>query len=220
MYLYKFLNAEFGLKTIQERRIKLTRIMEANDPFEFLGLAVSNKEGRAYLNKRRKELHSASALLCLSADWRHPLMWAHYGDGHKGICLGFKANTDSFRPVTYLTRRMELSDIGKSYADEIDTNDIGNLLYSKFDGWAYEQEYRALLTLETDYLDKPSGNYLMPFNENLILKRVIVGHKSHVTRRKISNALGELEASTEAFKVRPAFTDFSLTRNLRQSAWK
>jgi hypothetical protein len=40
MRLYHFLNAEYGLLNIRHRRLKIARINELNDPFEFLGVAT------------------------------------------------------------------------------------------------------------------------------------------------------------------------------------
>lgn len=221
MYLYKFIDSKWGLAAIKQRRLKLTRILEANDPFEFLGLAVRDREGRRYINQKRQELHSALGLLCLSADWRHPLMWTHYAEDHKGLCLGFDVSrADWFWPVTYLTRRLELNDIGKAKASDIDTGDIGNLLYSKFNGWAYEQEYRTGTALEPEYLDLETNHYFIPFNDKMRLAKVIVGYKSAVSRAAVADALGNISQEVDAFKVRPAFRDFSLTRNLQKKAWR
>jgi len=221
MLLYKFMNAKWGLTAIRDRRIKFTRVLAANDPFEFLGLAVSDRAGRAYLRKKRQELDEACALLCLAADWKHPLMWAHYADNHQGICLCFDVSTDHyFWPVSYLPRRLELEDLGKASASEIDTADIVRLMYSKFDGWSYEQEFRTHTPLEPELLEKSTGHYFHQFGEKLRLRKVMVGYKSLVTRAQILDALGSLGMDVESFKVRPAFKDFSLTRNLRNREWR
>jgi hypothetical protein len=45
-------------------------------------------------------------LLCFSADWSHPLIWAHYSDKHRGLCLGFEIPSEvakaKTRSVTYI----------------------------------------------------------------------------------------------------------------------
>ena len=44
MRLYHFLNAEYGLLNIRHRRLKIARINELNDPFEFLGVATKSAD--------------------------------------------------------------------------------------------------------------------------------------------------------------------------------
>jgi hypothetical protein len=41
MKVYHFRSAEFGIKSLRERRLKIARIMELNDPFEFLAVDLS-----------------------------------------------------------------------------------------------------------------------------------------------------------------------------------
>jgi hypothetical protein len=42
-----------------------------------------------FLNTR-DDLNREKGLVCFSADWRNPLLWAHYSDKQKGLCLGFE----------------------------------------------------------------------------------------------------------------------------------
>ena len=53
MRVFHFLNSEFGMKDLHERRIKIARIMELNDPFEFLGVDLSNASQRVALKRPR-----------------------------------------------------------------------------------------------------------------------------------------------------------------------
>jgi len=41
-----------------------------------------------FINKA-PELADQYGVLCLTPHWDNLLMWAHYGDAHRGICLGF-----------------------------------------------------------------------------------------------------------------------------------
>ena len=54
MILYHFSNSEYGLDNIKNRRLKVSRIMELNDPFEFLGIERSNPWLRKALDKEKK----------------------------------------------------------------------------------------------------------------------------------------------------------------------
>ena len=47
MHVYHFLCAKFGLEALRKRRLRVSRIMDLNDPFEFLGVDLSeNSSGR------------------------------------------------------------------------------------------------------------------------------------------------------------------------------
>lgn len=56
MRLFHFLNTSFALKDIRERPLKISRIDELNDPFEFLGVETSNREYRAALNRTKSAI--------------------------------------------------------------------------------------------------------------------------------------------------------------------
>ena len=67
---------------------KISRFCDLNDPFELIPFDLSNEDQRDALIHTRKEL-SDVGLLCFSFKWLNPLLWAHYADKHKEICLGF-----------------------------------------------------------------------------------------------------------------------------------
>lgn len=76
MRVFHFLNHEFGLKDIRERRLKVSRITDLNDPFEFLGVELSNRSYRRGLQKVKAKLSEGNGLLCFTRDWHNPVLWA------------------------------------------------------------------------------------------------------------------------------------------------
>ena len=46
MRLYYFTNAEYGLSDLREKHLKISRIVQLNDPFEFMGADLSNDDLR------------------------------------------------------------------------------------------------------------------------------------------------------------------------------
>ena len=44
MRVYKFLNAKYGLEALKNRRLKIARISDLNDPFELLGVNLSDSD--------------------------------------------------------------------------------------------------------------------------------------------------------------------------------
>jgi hypothetical protein len=85
MRVYKFLDLVFGLKALREKRLKISTVEDLNDPFELLPYEMTNRSQRSAFRKTRKELDSRRGMLCFSAEWKEPVIWAHYSDKHRGI---------------------------------------------------------------------------------------------------------------------------------------
>lgn len=87
-------------------------------------------------------------ILCLSRSERHPLMWAHYADCHRGVMLEFDELHPSFRrrrdaedDFGYL-RGVVYSDTRPTLRYENADDTFQNLVLTKALEWAYEQEVR------------------------------------------------------------------------------
>lgn len=208
MRVYHFLNEQFGLKDLAERRLKIARIMELNDPFEFLGVDLTNKELRRVLKETKVDLSKSNGLLCFSRIWKNPLLWGHYADKHKGICLGFDVPDDHLSEVDYVKERLPAP-------PKIDESFMKKLLLTKFEHWKYEEEYRAYVSLT----DEIEGYYYADFSETLKLKQVIVGDQSQITRDQMSSALADLATGVEVFKVRAAFKSFDVVHQNNDALW-
>ena len=95
MRLYHFLNAEYGLLDMRYRRLKIARINELNDPFEFLGVATKSRHLRQRYHRLKDALNDYLGLVCFSANWNNPVQWSHYADCHKGLCLDFEVSAQA-----------------------------------------------------------------------------------------------------------------------------
>ena len=209
MRVFHFLNEEFGLKDLSARRLKVARIMELNDPFEFLGVNLEDRDFREALKATKETISESNGLLCFSKNWQNPVLWGHYADKHKGICLGF----DMYEHPTileYVKTRFKKPLV-------INENEVfmKKLLFTKFIHWAYEEEYRTYVSLE----DEIDGLFYVDFSDSFVLKQVIVGAQSQLTRSQISEALGDLSEKVEVFKARAAFKSFDVVRNKDDSLW-
>ena len=208
MLVYHFVNAHYGIEDIHKRRLKISRLMDLNDPFEFLGADLSNREFRRALKDTKVEISKSKGLLCFSEAWKNPVLWGHYADKHKGLCLGFEVPDDTIKKIEYLDSRF-------SPQRTLDEEFMKKLLFTKFKHWEYEQEYRIYTRLK----EHIGGIYYSEFSDQLRLKRVIVGAQSEVTRAQVSEALGEFESTVEAFKARTGFTNFEVVRQLNIKKW-
>ena len=147
--LYYFTSERYGLEAISDNRLKIARINELNDPFEFLGLAL-NRGDRRVLTSLKNDLDNQYGLLCMSKDWTHPLLWSHYADSHRGLCLGFDIRPSAqhkFQEVIYRKDRPTLKAIGIQDLGGMDLDRTMKLLRTKFDSWTDEGERRAFIGL-------------------------------------------------------------------------
>jgi hypothetical protein len=210
MKLYHFRDEKYGLMSIRDRRLKIARIMELNDPFEFLGINLKDRNLRRAMNSAKQKLSGDMGLICFSSNWDNPVQWSHYADHHRGLCLEFEVNKNIVEKVTYSNHRIQVH-------NEVDLKLMRQILSTKFSHWTYEQEYRAFVKL--DHNDQERGLYFKAFDEDLKLTSVIVGHSSTITRKDVSDTLGDIGDKVTSFKARAAFTKFKVVRNNNESLW-
>ena len=81
-------------------------------------------------------------VLCLSEVHDDILMWSHYADCHRGICLIYETNYEFFAnafPVRYQQERPRINPTSQSTEQMLD-----NAIFTKSWAWAYEKEWRIL----------------------------------------------------------------------------
>ena len=207
MRLYHFLNADDGLDNLRHRRLRISKIMELNDPFEFLGIKLSDRKFRQKLMETKRQFSKTKGLLCFSKTWKNPVLWGHYADRHRGLCLGFDVQK-AFEKINYVRLKLPIPDV-------IDAAFTKRLLWTKSHHWQYEQEYRAFVSLEEEI----DGNYFKDFSPELRLRAVIVGVQSKVTQSKVASALHGVETAVEVFKARASFKSFEMVQNKNRAMW-
>ncbi len=135
---------------------------------------TSGNSGKYY-----KEIHRHSLLTirisCFSEVSDNILMWSHYADSHKGICLMFE--TIKFDTIQYMVFNKEDLQYNSSnlppdhsgiirvrYAEklpeaynhlEYDKDKIAPFLMTKSIDWAYEKEWRMMLPKEALKTENP-----------------------------------------------------------------
>lgn len=99
-----------------------------------------------------KELNIAShsGIFCLSEHNDSTLMWSHYGEQHKGICIGYSINEDAkdalFKVEYEGPREFKASDLlGSLEGDKTSRLRLHtDTLLRKAKQWEYEQEWRYI----------------------------------------------------------------------------
>jgi hypothetical protein len=92
-------------------------------------------------------------IYCLTPKADIPLMWSHYSNHHRGICLEFDTSEPHFGNAAKVEYQKTLPAI-----DIINITDEAsfNILVTKSPDWCYESEYRILAR------DKSAGEGLVP----------------------------------------------------------
>lgn len=80
-------------------------------------------------------------LYCLTPDALHQLMWAHYADNHRGVCLEFDTGADLLIGA-YRVYYRDRFPVQRVYEDEENASLVP--IFTKSDVWAYEREYRLV----------------------------------------------------------------------------
>lgn len=208
MRVYYFTSQEHGLSNVEKRRLKISRLLQLNDLFEFYAVEVKYRWQRDLLRKTLEKMDANSGLICFSKSWQNPVMWGHYARSYTGMCLGFDVPDNMLGQVNYIASRFP-------WPSEADNHFIRKLLFSKFSHWSYEDEYRAYGQVD----EKEGGHYFMSFGQSLTLRQVITGPKSSVSRGELNEKLGDLKDQVECFKARAAFRSFRVIRNEKDSLW-
>lgn len=208
---YHFTNTDHAEDDIKNEHIKVTRISEANDPFEFEGLSVNTKDNPALgvaIKKWKNDTDKTTGLLCFSKDWRSPALWAHYSYRHTGICLGFWARRDTLREVAYNTERTDMGYKGGPINVSSGMHDY--LFRVKAQDWQYEEEIRR--TVELNRAIKPDENQYFPFDDTLQLSEVILGARCTKTLDYVTSVVrnNNKYKNVAVYKARPAYGFFKM----------
>lgn len=215
--VYHFVGPDYGLDDIRRRRLKIATIADLNDPFELLP-SSTDQTVRARFNIWRRQFDQRFGMLCFSRRWTNPVQWSHYAAKHTGICFGFDIPANMLANVRYTTKRLvPRVDVieGPGPANQ---KEMYRVLTTKYVHWRYESEMRIFLGLNDK--DPDSGLYFAEFADRLVLKQVIVGHLSKVTRADVEQALGDLTKDVEVFKARLAFQTYTVTKQRKKAMWQ
>jgi hypothetical protein len=204
MRVYHFLPAIHALDDIQKKRIKISEIDQLNDPFELWCVSQEDLQLRFALREYKKEMAKRFGMICFCKHWHNPLLWSHYADKHRGMCLGFDVDDRVLKAVDYVQERSDLkTPPTKESADE--------LLFTKYRDWQYEEELRNWFQLN----EREGGHYFYPFDGFVRLGEVIAGPLCTTPREEIEEALRGYHDTVVLTKARLAFRTFRVVENLQ-----
>ena len=195
--LYRYLKAEHAIAAIEHRNLRVSRLTDLNDPFEF--------EQFEYLVEGYSDKFG---IICFSdaKTLPDPVIWSHYTDGHKGFALGFDVQiSDALFPMTYPKMRPRLN---RGEIEKMDSahrkKKIMRSFSAKARNWKYEAETRLLIILSLCQMS--GGDYFTPIPDDF-LKHVILGIRCTISRSYVENALKQY-----------GFKDVTITKARRSSS--
>lgn len=158
-------------------------------------------------------LRSNLGVICFTRTMRHPLMWSHYADSHRGVLLEFDHSHSCFQPAPgdYLTglRSVLYSDERPIVKDPLSSRAGADSIFTKGLEWAYEQEVRLILPFTS--ANSTAGPPAQPIHLRSFppasLKSITIGCRDggHLLR-KVQQALRDVDAASNV-EVRKASTN-------------
>lgn len=174
----------------------------AHNPEHFKEMSLNAQIIERNLNKKR--------VLCLSEKNDDILMWAHYGDSNKGICISY--NTEKLCTILFENYFDEFLGIFKveyssQYPDIIPTigfsrENVRKRLAVKSIIWAYEKEWRLIIYNQSNVTND---------NLNEIVEEIILGSNVQPeTEQKILAIQKQKYPNAKVCKVEPDDSEFKL----------
>lgn len=198
MRAYHLTTENWALESMRHRRLKLAMLEDMNDPFELLGIELKTPEDRAFFQEGLKlTMNRTIGILCFSLKWSNPVLWSHYADKHRGLCLGFDIPDQFAKKVTYLGRRL------KAEIENASISDAGyKLITTKYKHWQYENEVRLIFPLT--HVQREGLNYFVSYCDLLTLREIVVGVRSKITDQDLLASLSPEDADVSIIRARLA----------------
>ncbi|MDH1882529.1 DUF2971 domain-containing protein [Empedobacter sp. GD03797] len=167
--IYKFISIHSLKLVIENKTLRFTRGDYFNDPFESNPYLTPLDWNELYKNTKNKDiikfianqafvkLQSKNYSSCFSKSYlkdNNKLMWAHYGDSHKGCCFEIKKDviidiSHKFKLAPFIIKYVDnLAEKRDSLINDFSDNRILFLSTYKERIWEYEDEVRLLFHKE------------------------------------------------------------------------
>jgi hypothetical protein len=130
--------------------------------------------------KPTRDLIQKKALTCFTTRNDSILMWSHYADSHRGICIGYSSElmVKTFYQHEWVTYAKEIPPVNIMIPSEF----ASTIMCIKSDCWEYEDEIR--------FFQKGKGFYIFP---KAAIKKVIFGLNASVKQiQSVMNLIHKL----------------------------
>lgn len=157
-FLYNYLKKETvicGKYGVNEGQLAFSHPENFDDPFD-CNCVLSNDV--SMMDRFR--------VLCMTPIYNNILMWSHYSEDHKGYCFGYSffdiinsilsleyEGLCVIGFVSYKDDPPNFEQVGK-YFSYIDLKSYIDATFTKFIDWKYEQEFRFVIIIDDNSLDR------------------------------------------------------------------
>jgi hypothetical protein len=138
------------------------KMLDIKDLFKDLILKYPERIEGSIASVFKKKWNELFGILCLSEKYDNLIMWAHYAQNHEGFVLGFNSEDPFFfqkrsdydalrtlKKVKYKENRPEITFFNNKMSDsELADYLIENILLTKSNHWASEEEWRIIFSLK------------------------------------------------------------------------
>lgn len=213
----KYYDSILGAQTLTKFVVRYAA-QKGKNSFEEL-----KEEFTSEIIQKVKDARNNALISCFSKRYDSILMWSHYGDKHKGICIEFDRPDKDFLDVKYSIKRckFDLEDTTRRVLgymlsnEEVDVNDKGLIrciskpFIVKSLDWQYEEEIRCILSPNSEGVStlEELSLYKMPTN----ISKIYIGCKVDKTSEEYKNLItlannknimiSELKTSDDLFSV-------------------
>ncbi len=143
IYKYHTINVNL-LNSLRKKTNWYSKLLFLNDPYECFFIANSNADVYNSFN-------STLCVCCFSKNMDEILMWSHYANNHKGVCLEFEEHDEDkckrrLLEIDYVNEITKIEDaeiIDHKGNLRLNSKTNGKYLSNKFKNWSYEEELRT-----------------------------------------------------------------------------
>lgn len=204
-YRFQAIN-KLTLQNLSNRKNWVADPYEFNDPFEFSlidrfyhtteGVPQQLEGAELKSLNRIEEQIKEFGVVCYSSDFYNNLLWAHYAENHKGMCLVFDVPEEKKSDLHKVNYQKEFPRIDLTQdADAPET--LKKVVATKSKDWEYENEYREVFLMK-NMLHAYPGELVeiifgcrTPFDDIKIAVDVAVSKNPNITISKMRIARNE-----------------------------
>lgn len=201
-----------AMYSAKQAEVEASRVLSriaymATDPDNAAGATQAEEWNLTSEIERELRRHYERGVCCFSTSYSNPLLWSHYGDQHKGLCIGYKL--DRVPPPTPQRvlyggdRQISTSSLFRAFieGDEPEAKALDrDVLLRKARCWSYEREWRLI---------GPQG----PQESPMLMSEVIFGLRCPSSvMHTVAQALGRRSSPVRFFAMHEVQGKFLLRR--------
>ena len=232
MRLYHFMPTKCALQAIERHRLKVANLNEVNDPYESLAVGFNSHDRQESFLDVSNFISDAFRVICFSELYENPLLWGHYADRCKGICLEFDVTEmvsenrqNFFKKVNYIPERLSFDETDiefRGFSNEnninvgMGTKSVLKLLINKSHNWEYENEWRLVINRGALETDPVTELLFFHFDGQIELREILIGVRCIEENKDIESRLNKLASQypnpPEIVRTRRSFSKFEIKK--------